>query len=111
MKRRIFGVLLVGGALAAATLINVPARCANPKRVLVVSQTAGFRHSSVPTAAAFVRWLGTLNHEWDVVGEAKTGEDVAQAITAENLKNVDLVFFGNTTGTLNFSPDGKKAFY
>jgi len=111
MKRRNVGLLLVAGALAAATLINLPGRCANPKRVLVLSQTAGFRHSSVPTAAAFVRWLGTLNHEWDVVGEAGTPEQVAQAITADNLKNVDLVFFGNTTGNLNFTPEGKKAFY
>lgn len=77
----------------------------------MITQAAGFKHSSIPVAAGTVRALGIGNGQWDVVREANSPEQVAEAVTAEGLKNIDLVFFANTTGPLGFTPDGKKAFY
>jgi type 1 glutamine amidotransferase len=82
-----------------------------PARVLVVTETQGFRHSSIPTAVEAVRVLGDSLGDWNVVGVVDAGEDVAEAITAGGLDTVDLVVFANTTGTLSFTPDGRDAFY
>jgi uncharacterized protein len=114
MNRRDFAVKVVGGALAVAgvgSIAGIPALGAQKKRVLVLSQAAGFRHSSIPVAAATVRRLGEQTGKWEVLQEAGTPEEVAAAVTAENLKRFDLVFFGNTTGNLNFTPEGRTAFY
>jgi uncharacterized protein len=119
MNRRELGIALVGGTLAVGGLAAVPA-CAQrdrrsgrsrKKRVLVISETAGFRHSSIQTASTTVRALGVGSGLWEVVGEAGDKGQVAAAITADNLRDLDLVFFANTTGTLGFTPEGKSAFY
>ena len=112
MNRRYFALTLAGGVLGTAALVSRPGCSAGEKkRVLVITQAAGFRHSSIPVAAAAVRFLGSYTGAWEVVGEAGTGEEVAAAITADRLKDVDLVFFANTTGNLGFTPEGKRAFY
>jgi len=108
--RRFIPALLLAGA-ASGTLLLQPAIGADKKRVLIVTQAAGFRHSSIPVAAATVRELGQKSGDFTVVGEAGTAEQVAQAITADGLKGVDLVFFANTTGKLGFTAEGKTAFY
>jgi len=81
------------------------------KRVLVLAQAAGFKHSSIPTAVNTVKSLGDKTGAWEVVSVAEKPEEVAAAVTTDNLKNVDLVFFANTTGNLNFTSEGHKAFY
>lgn len=114
MKRRAVLAVVAAGAAVLGLSWARPGGAqqdAPKKRVLVVSQTAGFRHSSIPVAIATVRFLGAYTNQWDVTGEARNAEEVAKAITADNLKNYDLVFFANTTGTLNFTPEGKSAFY
>jgi type 1 glutamine amidotransferase len=112
MNRRVFALALAASALlAGAALARPTASAPAKKRVLIITQAAGFKHSSIPVAAATVKELGEKSGAWEVVGQAGTAEEVAAAITAENLKNVDLVFFANTTGNLGFTPEGKKAFY
>jgi len=115
MQRREFGRRLLGGSLGLAGLGSLPGVGAfqggAKKKVLVLTQAAGFRHSSIPVAAQTVQVLGGHTGAWEVVGEAGTPEEVAQAITADRLKGIHLVFFANTTGNLNFTPAGKKAFY
>jgi type 1 glutamine amidotransferase len=102
-------------ALAAAAVSVSPTRPAAAKapkkRVLVLAETKGFHHSSIPTAISTVKALGDKTGAWEVVSVAEKSEEVAAAITADNLKNVDLVFFANTTGNLDFTPEGHKAFY
>lgn len=114
MNRRHLVLALAGGALAAGTVTLQHTACAQNaprKKVLVVTHAAGFKHSSRETGAAFVRFLGTVTKQWDVVGEADTKETLQAWMTPEKLQGVDLVFFSNTTGDLGLTSDQKKAFY
>ena len=43
-------MFLTAAVAAACTLVLSPAAQAAPKKVLVVTVTEGFRHSSIPTA-------------------------------------------------------------
>src|SRR5262245_39385394 len=59
MNRRVVTISLALVALAAGGWLARPAHTAQAKkRVLILSQTAGFRHSSIPTAIATVMELG-----------------------------------------------------
>lgn len=108
-RRTMLNLLSVTAAGAVSTAL--PVRAADKKRVLIITQAAGFKHSSIPVAAQTVRDLGSETGDWVVTGEAGTAEQVAQAITASNLAGTDLVFFANTTGNLGFTPQGKTDFY
>jgi len=112
MTRRIFALALAVGALGAGAWLAKPGASAPAKkRILIITEANGFKHSSIPTAAATVKSLGEKTGAWEVVAEAGTKDEVASWITADKLKGVDLVFFANTTGNLDFTPEGKKAFY
>ncbi len=114
MNRRDFVGALAVGALAAgpAALQNAAqAQDKNRKRILVITHAAGFRHSSRETAAAAVRFLGAVTHQWDVVGDATTKEELQSWMTPDKLKGVDLVFFANTTGDLGLTAEQKSVFY
>src|SRR5687768_3069255 len=115
MNRRHLVLALAAGALAAGSVALQHTACAqnnqNRKKILVVTHAAGFRHTSRDTAAAAVRFLGAVTHQWDVVGDATNKEELQAWITPEKLKGVDLVFFANTTGDLGLTSEGKRTFY
>ena len=100
--------------VAAALLVSSLAVSAqNPKRVLVVTATQGFRHSSIPVAERVLADLGKSSQAFtvDYVRGGKDGkgdEDVKEKMSPEGLKNYDAVVFANTTGDLPI-PD-KDAF-
>ena len=94
----------------------------SPKRVLVVSTTTGFRHSSIATAEKIIAELGQKSGAFTVdyarvepsapefkgadgkpdaakVNAAITSV-LAEKMSAEALKNYDAVIFANTTGDL-----------
>lgn len=81
------------------------------KRILVLTETAGYRHSSIPVAVQTLRELGDETSAWEVAEHANTAEQVAQAVTDERLRSVDGVVFASTTGNLSFTPAGRTAFY
>ncbi|MGI5270453.1 ThuA domain-containing protein [Nonomuraea sp. CA-218870] len=82
----------VAAVTAAATLIPaIPAQAAAFK-VLVFSETAGFRHDSIPTGIQAIRDLGAAN---DFAVDAT--ED-SSAFTTGNLAQYGAVVFLNTTG-------------
>lgn len=103
---------------------------AAPKRVLVVTTTLGFRHSSIPTAEKVIGELaessGAFSVEYARVEpndaqyrgadgkpdkakvEAAIKEVISAKMSAAALKNYDAVVFANTTGDLPI-PD-KEAF-
>lgn len=64
------------------------------ERVLVFSRTAGFRHGSIPTAAATLRTLAT-----EAGFAADHSEDSAD-INAANLARYRVVVFASTTGDI-----------
>ena len=79
---------------------------AAPKKVLVVTATKGFRHSSIPTAENVLTTLGETSGDFTVVDVVRGGPngtddaEVAEKMSLEKLKNVDAVIFANTTGDL-----------
>lgn len=109
--RRTF-LLAVGAAFAAllaAPFSPAEARQRSPKRLLLVTHTAGFRHSSIPESIKTIEKLGQQTGLWttDLAGNA---EEVQRKLTGEYLKNVDLVAFANTTGELPMSDAAKQEF-
>src|SRR5215467_9590403 len=99
---------LVGlGILVCSLLAAVSTGFAAPKKLLVVTVTKGFRHSSIPTAEKVLGELAQKSGAF-TVDYVRTDEEMAQKMTLEALKNYDGIIFANTTGDLPL-PD-KQAF-
>lgn len=116
-------VLSLGGAATSA-------RAAGPKRVLVVTTTTGFRHSSIPTAEKVLGELAAKSGAFTVeYARVENGDPqfkgadgkpdktkfepairavLAEKMSAAALKKYDGIIFANTTGDLPL-PD-QKAF-
>ena len=106
-RRRCAVAVVVGGAVLAAAAIwacggspTSPASAPGPlRRLLVVTHTAGFRHSSIPIAEATIRDIGTRNSLFETEF-CRTEDDVKSRLTTDGLRGLDGVFFANTTGNL-----------
>ncbi len=70
-----------------------------PLRVLVVTHTAGFRHSSIPVAESTIAALGQSSGLY-TTEFCRTAQDVARMLAPAALAGVDAVVFANTTGDL-----------
>lgn len=93
-------------ALCGVTF-SVDALAQSPKRVLVVTVTKGFRHSSIPTAETVLGQLAQKSGAF-TVDYVRNDEEMAAKMTPANLKTYDGFIFANTTGILPL-PD-KEAF-
>jgi uncharacterized protein len=116
------GKLLLAGILLACTFgFAAPAQAA-PQKVLVVTVTKGFRHSSIPTAekvlAELAKESSAFTVEYARVNpddpqfkgddgkrdnakvDAAIKEVLAEKMSAAALKQYDAVIFANTTGDL-----------
>jgi uncharacterized protein len=110
------------------TALSVASLHAAPKKLLVVTTTTGFRHSSIPTLEKVLTQLGASSGEFTVdfvqqppsqpslkknaTDEEKSSFQAAQAewtkslktalqkLSPESLKNYDGVVFASTTGDL-----------
>src|SRR5262245_1423096 len=82
-----------GSGPASPTSIDPPAR------VLVVTHTEGFRHSSIPIAEATIADLGRRSNLYST-SFCRTAADVASMLTPSGLAGIDALVFANTTGTL-----------
>src|SRR5437867_12255463 len=102
-----FGRLLSLVMAICGTFAFVSPGFAAPKKLLVVTVTKGFRHSSIATAEKVLSELAQKSGAFNV-DYVRTDEDMAQKMTAEALQNYDGVVFANTTGNL-LLPD-KQAF-
>jgi uncharacterized protein len=107
--RRALLLALAGGAAGAALTAGPIGAQGAAKRMLVVTHTEGFRHSSIPVAQETLKELGRRTGLWETE-LATNAEEVTQMITADNLKRFDVVVFANTTGELPISDAGKEAF-
>ena len=107
---------LVLPALAASAALTLTATAA-PKKVIVVTATAGFRHSSIETAENVIATLGQQSGAFTVVdyvrGRTDGKDDATKAanvaalttecaakLSLDRLNAVDGVIFANTTGDL-----------
>src|SRR5437870_380480 len=116
MKAHPFRILIQFTIVAALLCVSVASASAKPKRLLVVTVTIGFPHSSVTTAERILTQLGEKSGDWtvDIVnsgprpkdkGEESAWENrvkkaLAEKMSAEALKQYDGVIFANTTGDL-----------
>ena len=109
--------MVMGCTLGAATLAH-----AAPKKVLVVTVTLGFRHSSIPTAEKVIAKLGEETGAFTVDYARVEPNDpqfkgdngkpdpekvkaaitavLAEKMSAQALKQYDAIVFANTTGDL-----------
>src|ERR1035441_6194257 len=118
----LLGRLLLAGILVGCNFwLTAPAQAA-PKKVLVVTVTLGFRHSSIPTAEKVIAELAKESSAFTVdyarvepndpqfKGDDGKRDDakvntaikavLAEKMSPEALKQYDAVIFANTTGDL-----------
>ena len=80
------------------------------KHVLVISQTKGFEHDSIPTAMAAVYNMGKESGLWDTTlrsdTELITKKDLKN--NAKNLNYFDVLVFASTTGELDLDDSQKQ---
>jgi type 1 glutamine amidotransferase len=81
------------------SLSLAPSAQAAPKKLLVVTVTKGFRHSSIPTAEKVLGELAKKDGSFEV-DYVRTDEEMAEKMTLSSLKKYDGVIFANTTGNL-----------
>lgn len=91
-------------AVTAAVALSLGA-AETPKKLLVVTATKGFRHSSIPVAEKVLAQLGADSKVFTVeyVRGGPDGRDdaeVREKLSPENLVKYDGVIFANTTGDL-----------
>ena len=91
------------GAGGTPTSPTPPASSGPPARVLVVTHTTGFRHSSIDVAERVIPQLGRSTGLFET-SFCRTADDVRQMLTPTGLAGVDAVVFANTTGNLGI-PD------
>lgn len=94
-----FTLIITLAALVASPLF------AGPKKLLVVTTTTGFRHSSIPNLEKVLGQLGKDSGSFTVdyvhqPQEGETMEGVLKKLSPESLKNFDGIVFANTTGHL-----------
>jgi len=111
MNRRDFGLGLLGGTLAAGGLGARPTRAAGKKKVLAITWAQGFKHSSRALAAETVKNLGEKTGQWEVVEIVDTRDATNAAMAPDKIKNLDMIFFANTTGDLGWTPEVRAGFY
>ena len=100
------GLILCGACSGAqpASATGVDPVTGQPARtILIVTHTTGFRHSSIATAEATIASIGSTSGMF-TVQYCRDASDVARLMTPAALKNVNAVFFANTTGDLGI-PD------
>src|SRR5690348_5278961 len=74
-----------------------------PRKVLVLAKAAGFVHSNIPLAAQTVKEMGEKTGAWSTTITYDPAE-----ITADNLKQYDLIFLDNTTGQFLDDPNNEE---
>jgi type 1 glutamine amidotransferase len=113
MKKMLFAMLLAAMSLSIAPRVKVAAADAPPPRILMVTQSQGFRHGSVTrkdnqlsVAERVVTELGISSNLFRV----DCTQDVAKDFTKEKLQNYTIVFF-YTTGNLPIAKEDLEYFH
>jgi type 1 glutamine amidotransferase len=113
-NRRIAIAALVGVAVLATGLYVSRAKAQMPPnrmaRVLVVAQTNGFEHDSVPDAMAAVYRMGHESRLWETTLRTDTENITKKDLKKGNFKSLnyfDALVFASTTGELDLTDDQK----
>jgi hypothetical protein len=95
--------LYLGRAKAQTPPIHVP-------RVLVVAQTSGFEHDSVPEAMANIWRMGHDSRLWETMLRTDTENITKKDLKKGNFRNLnyfDALVFASTTGELDLTDEQK----
>jgi uncharacterized protein len=107
MRKRLLSVSLItalaGGLYLSRTERSAEAKPAQ-KKLLYLTQSAGFKHDIIPVSREIVKQIGQKSGVFEVTEV----EDVS-GFTADDLRNYDAVMF-YTTGELPMSETQKRAF-
>ena len=91
--------------IAGALPKSAQAEAKQPRKVLVFSKTAGFRHGSIPTGVEAMKQLGAKTGAFSV-----TATEDESVFEPDRLKEFDAVVFLNTTGEVfKSSEEGREA--
>lgn len=111
MHRREFCGTLATALLATACGRPTSLPPAAPRRLLVLTETAGYRHATIPVTVRTIEEMGNRTGAWRIAATAGTREETAAAVTEAGLAQVDAVVFASTSGDIGFTPEGADAFY
>jgi len=75
----------------------------SPRKILVLCKASGFVHSAIPLAADTLKDLGDKTGAWSTTITYDPAD-----ITADNLKQYDLVFLDSTTGQFLDDPNNEE---
>ncbi|MBA4146961.1 MAG: ThuA domain-containing protein [Verrucomicrobia bacterium] len=92
-------ILLLAVLIALSSSLTLVAQPKAPKKMLVVSVTKGFRHSSIPTAEKVLGQIAEKSGDF-TVDYVRNDKDMAEKMTMKSLEQYDGVIFANTTGDL-----------
>jgi len=107
MSKRLFSIILLAAAAGGLYVLRTNRiAVARPaaKKLLYLTQSAGFKHDSIPLSREIVKQIGEKSGLFDTTEV----EDVSE-FSADNLGNYDAVMF-YTTGELPMSETQKRAF-
>jgi hypothetical protein len=110
-----FVLLAAAGGYASAQAAPAPRPAPPagkvPRHVLVIAQTHGFEHDSIPDAMAAVYNMGKESGLWDTVLRTDTELLTKKKLdrNAKNLDYFDAVVFASTTGELDLDDEQKAA--
>ncbi len=104
-KRNLLWLIAFVFIFAASAISPITKASAQKKiRVTYITECKGFKHGVLPESEKIMKELGDKNGF-----EVTISQDSASVITADNLKNVDVLIF-YTTGELPWSDEQKKLF-
>jgi type 1 glutamine amidotransferase len=113
-KNKIAVALAVSSALFITGLYVIRAKAQMPPNrkahILVVAQTKGFQHDSVPDAMAAVYRMGHDTGLWETTLRTDTENITKKTTDKGNFKNLayfDAIVFASTTGELDMTDDQK----
>src|SRR5436309_10966079 len=88
--------------LLALAVFSCAALSAQPKRILYITHSAGYRHDSIPTSVAALQSIATASGKLEITAS----EDVS-LLNAATLRTYDAVFFF-TSGELPIGDSQKQ---
>ncbi len=109
--KKISQILFVSLVFVACVLVTTACHCPfaskQPKKLLVVTVTKSFRHSSIPTAEKILGELAAKSGAFtvDYCRQSEGDKEIKEKMSPENLKKYDGVIFANTTGDLPIDRD------
>jgi type 1 glutamine amidotransferase len=90
---------------ALALVVSAAPASARERQVVVISETKGFVHDSIPAAVSYLERLGARSRRYDV----RHLDEGVRGLTAARLRGTDALVFANTSGELPLTAGQKRS--